>query len=481
MKNNINDIVTSELIARVNNVKYKQEYGEVGESIKITTSGNSTIFATDYAIDKVIYVTVNGVALIEGKHYDVTSDYTISISNEGSPIKNNPGLTTNILVGYNYKNRKSLTDSIVKVPPVLNSFYIDKYSGKDGKILFDFSIEANDGKNIFWSLLKDGSQDPLYTGTTLVTNNSNVSDGLGGTTELSYYVSVDEYEENEGRSTNFTLLAIYDLSDDGSKLDEQILSTVTYSYEQTAPLSGSLESLPATITTTDSTDIIVTYNINTPEGSPSIFDWKVTRSFNSGAETIVKSGNQASANLSGTYVETVSASEGDNSNIRYSLKVLAINDPAFLTIANDVTNISVATASQLSFAGYLDAAIMSYQNPVDSSWIKIGDLGTDQDRLEYTSRVPREIFTKDVDTSYLSVQKFISAPVNTFGDTVDLVYFVIEVPTAWGPIEFFQDLGKIDGTSFNTINLQNGYTAYLYKQAPSSVVAPSDYYIKSEI
>lgn len=481
MENNINDIIASELIVRVNNVKYKQEYGEVGTSSSITTAGNSTIFTTEYSIDRIIYLTVNGVALIEGKHYNVTSDYTISISNEGSPIKTLPGLTTNILVGYNYKNRKSLTDSIVKVPPVLQSFYMDKYSGKDGKLIFDFAIDANDGDNIFWSLLKDGSSDPLFTGTTLVTNNGFVDDGLGGFKELSYYVSVDEYEANQGRSTNFTLLIVYDLSNDGSKLDEQILSTVSYEYVYTLPLTGSLTSSPETITTTDNTDIVVSYSIDTPAGSPSIFEWRVTRSFNGGAETIVKSGNQSSNNLIGNYVENVTASDGDQSNIRYELKVLAVDDAAFTTIANDVTNISVAVASQLAYAGYLDAALMSYLDPTDNVWKKIGDLGTSEDKITYDTRVPREIFTQDVDTSYLSLQKFISAPVNTFGDTVDLVYFVIEVPTAWGPIEFYQDLGKIDGTSFNTIDLQNGYTAYLYKQAPSSVAAPSDYYIKSAI
>ena len=68
---------------------------------------------------------------------------------------------------------------------------------------------------------------------------------------------------------------------------------------------------------------------------------------------------------------------------------------------------------------------------------------------------------------------------NTFGGTVTSVYFVIELPDAWGPVAFWNSVGVINTTAFNTISLGNGYTAYLYNAGPSSVTTPSDYYLKS--
>jgi hypothetical protein len=101
-------------------------------------------------------------------------------------------------------------------------------------------------------------------------------------------------------------------------------------------------------------------------------------------------------------------------------------------------------------------------------------LGTARDAVEYTNRVPRAIFTKDVPKSFLTSQAFISASVNTFVGTVSAVYFVIELPDSWGPVSFLQTLGLVNPTAFNKISLGNGYTAYLY-QVASSVSTPSDY------
>jgi hypothetical protein len=49
-----------------------------------------------------------------------------------------------------------------------------------------------------------------------------------------------------------------------------------------------------------------------------------------------------------------------------------------------------------------------------------------------------------------------SAP-NTFEGTVAAVYFVIELPDAWGPVNFYQTLGLVNA-AFNKISLGNGYS-----------------------
>jgi hypothetical protein len=119
-------------------------------------------------------------------------------------------------------------------------------------------------------------------------------------------------------------------------------------------------------------------------------------------------------------------------------------------------------AALFAKAGYLDASIMSFVDVFDNVRKKIGSLEYRKDAVEYANRVPREIFTKDVAKSYLTSFEFISA--NTFEGTVAAVYFVIELPDAWGPVNFYQTLGLVNASAFK-ISLGNGYTTYLYNIA----------------
>lgn len=477
----INNIISSELIVRTNNVKLRQEYGTVGTSAKITEEGNSTLFTTDFEIEKVIYVTLNGINLIEGKHYFVDSSNVIKISNDGSPIKNNPGLTSNILVAYHYKNNRAVSANIVKVAPIIETFYINTYSGKNGKILFDFIINPRDGKNIFWSILKDGNEKPLFSGTALQTENGTIVAEDNSIVELAHFISETEYLARQGENIPFTFVVIYDLSEDGSSLDEKIMDSVKYHVDEAADITGNISITPELVNTAGSQDVSGSYSINgLMEGTPSIFDWKITKSVNEGPEQLIRSGNQVS-DLSGTFAEIIAPEAGEEGNIRYYLSVLEQGDADYRILSNDKVIVSVPVSIDEARAGYLDAAIMSYIDPIDNVRKKIGSLGTQQDLIEYNERVPREIFTKTVTKSYLDTEAFISASVNTFDSSVDVVYFVIEIPDAWGPITFYQTLGSIDISAFNKISLGNGYTAYLYKDAPSTVDNPSDYYIKRTV
>jgi hypothetical protein len=102
-------------------------------------------------------------------------------------------------------------------------------------------------------------------------------------------------------------------------------------------------------------------------------------------------------------------------------------------ISNDKVTVAVPAAALFAKAGYLDASIMSFVDVFDNVRKKIGSLGTARDAVEYANRVPREIFTKDVAKSYLTSFNYISS-VNTFEGTVAAVYFVIELPDAWGQL-----------------------------------------------
>lgn len=474
----IYNIIDRELIFRTNNVQSKNEFGEVGISANITIDGTNTIFTTEYIIDSVNYVTVNGLNLIEGVHYSVTGKNTISIGNNGSPLKKNPSLTNTILVNYNNKGKAT---SSVKTPPILDYFTISPNQGQTNEIVMNFSISAYDGKNIYWSILKDGDSTPLFSGDSLKSSDG-YSTTNGTSTKLSYFVSAAEYSKKQNQELTFTFVVIYDLSDDGSRLNEKIINSAKYKVLKAGEVTGSLSVSPSSISTVVKNYVYsVIYNINNVQDYPQVFDWVITKSTDNGITyTTVKSGNQSSADLSGTHPVTITTVAGQNVSTRYYLKIKKQGETAFSTIANDLLTISVPAAILVAHAGYLDAALMSYVDPADDTRKKIGSTGTPKDLAVYKERVPSTIFTKDIGRDYLTSGDFIAAYVETFGGTVNSVYFVIEVPDTWGPISFWNSIGIVNSTFFNTISLGNGYTAYLYKAGPSSVTTPSDYYLKEK-
>jgi hypothetical protein len=472
----IYNIIDSELILRTNNHRLRQEFGEVGTSPSISAEGTSTIFTTKAVIREINFITVNGLVLTEGVHYILGADKgTVKISNSGAPVRKNPSLTTTILVSYYAGPLKA---NVVRIPPVVNLFTLNKYSGKNTELIFNFSITANGGRNIFWSILRDGSNTPLYSGNSLQTVNGVSTIGNVSTT-LNHFITEQDFLKKEGQDIPFTLVVVYDLTDDGSRLDEKILNTAVYKVSSQQSVTGYLTALPEVINSVNTSNTIgVTYNINAGTDFVGLFDWVIYKSIGGAALVPVRQGNQASPILAGTYTENVASKEGDSYDIRYSLGIKESGASIYTIVANDRVVISVPVATLIARAGYLDAAIMSYVDGLDGVRKKLGSLGTARDAVEYTNRVPRAIFTKDVPKSFLTSQAFISASVNTFVGTVSAVYFVIELPDSWGPVSFYQTLGLVNPTAFNKISLGNGYTAYLYQVAPSSVSTPSDYYLK---
>ena len=472
----IHDIIDSELIVRTSNVRLTQEYGEVGISNNITSEGTTTIFTTSFIITGINYVTVNGVTLVEGKHFYVLAPNSIRISNSGSPVRRNPSLQTTILVSYFAGDPVGL---VTKLPPTISMFTVSPTSGRNGALTFNFNIVPYDGKNIYWSILKDGSSVPLFSGNSLFTT-AGISISGGAPTTLVHYITEEEYLERNGDDIPFTLVVVYDLSEDGSHLNEKILADASYHVDTAEKLTGGLTSTPEFIISINpANEVVVSYSINKPVSYPTLFDWAVFRSFNNGPETVVKQGNQSSTELVGTYTEEVASAAGQSAEIRYFLKVKEAGQADYTTLANDKTTIAVPSVPLDAFAGYLDAAVMSYVDPIDGQRKKIGSLGTSQDRVEYYARVPQAILTLVVPKTSLEDNLYMDPGVYNPAGTIASVYFVIEAPDNWGPFDFYQALGLINMSAFNRISLGNGYTAYLYNLAPSPVSSPARYYLKS--
>jgi hypothetical protein len=209
---------------------------------------------------------------------------------------------------------------------------------------------------------------------------------------LNHFIT-EHFLTKEGQDIPFTLVVVYDLTEDGSRLDEKILNTAVYKVSNQQAVTGFLTATPAAISTISAYNTIgVSYTINSGPDDLGLFDWTITKSI-SGAAQVVRQGNQASTLLSGTYSE-IATKEGDSFDIRYSLNIKENNATTYTMISNDKVTVAVPAAA-LFKAGYLDASIMSFVDVFDNVRKK-GSLGTARDAVEYANRVPREIFTKDV-------------------------------------------------------------------------------------
>ena len=468
----IHNIISSELVVRTNNINLRQEFGEVGHSVQIRNENVTTIFTTEFSIKQVVFLTVNGVNLIEGVHFFVDSEFEIHISNNGDPLKDFIGQSVNILVSYMHTGRRFRLQTSA-FPPVITTFYLNKTSGVDEKIIFDFSIEQRDGKNIYWSILKDGGETPLFSGSALATNNGHIVDSSGNLVELAYYVTNPEYLSRIGDDITFTLVVIYDLTEDGTKLDEKLLKDAKYRLIDIAPTVGNITTLPAFIDAAGDHIISIDYTITNPSGN--FYEWEVTRSFNGGPTSVISSGSSAS-NTSEHLTENIVASSGDNDSYRYYLRAKFGGNPDFVTLSNDRTTVIVPQPQQIGRAGYVDEAIFNYQDG-SSTWRQIGYSGGPQDIVEYNNRIPQQIFTLDIQHSMLGSGVIVEAPVYTSGGARK-VHFVLEVPETWGPIKFLSSVdAEIDIAAFNIINLGNGFVAYIYAAMSSSVSNPSKYKI----
>jgi hypothetical protein len=101
---------------------------------------------------------------------------------------------------------------------------------------------------------------------------------------------------------------VYDLTEDGSRLDEKILNTAVYKVSNQA-VTGFLAT-PAAISTISAYNTIgVSYTINSGPDDLGLFDWTITKSISGAAPTVVRQGNQSTL-LSGTYSEIVATKKG---------------------------------------------------------------------------------------------------------------------------------------------------------------------------
>jgi hypothetical protein len=135
---------------------------------------------------------------------------------------------------------------------------------------------------------------------------------------------------------------VYDLTEDGSRLDEKILNTAVYKVSNQQAVTGFLTATPAAISTISAYNTRSVYTINSGPDDLGLFDWTITKSISGAVSTVVRQGNQASTLLSGTYSEIVATKEGDSFDIRYSLNIKENNATTYTMISNDKVTVAAS-------------------------------------------------------------------------------------------------------------------------------------------
>jgi hypothetical protein len=87
----------------------------------------------------------------------------------------------------------------------------------------------------------------LFSGNSLQTVNG-VSTVGNVSTMLNHFITEQDFLTKEGQYS-FTLVVVYDLTEDGSRLDEKILNTAVYKVSNQQAVTGFLTATPAAIST----------------------------------------------------------------------------------------------------------------------------------------------------------------------------------------------------------------------------------------
>ena len=435
-KQKIRDIIDRELIIRTNNVNYTQEYGVAGENANIYVERGKTIFLTSLGIHEISFVTVNGVTQALGRDYEVLDAFRIRFN--GVVMD---GRT--VVIGYFYDKIRS---SEVEFPPVLTFFTSDNTEGKDGIIRFFFNILPNSGRNIYWSIHKDGEDVPAKntSGEELTGTSLNVL-GVDGAKAIEYEITYQEYLDRPGQTVPFTLIVVYDLSEDPGA-DEKLMGTVTYAIDGVTGSVLSINIEPSGTITTPKTDkdFEVTYNIDLGSFVP--MTWELIGPYG----TILDSGDDTDLPADRTLPVMHSFTYGDPS-LTYTLKVI---ENGGTLVKTDVISVNIPVPVMDAQMGWYCLEKLPAGN----------DFNSEISRDEFIARATGQVADpSDVAFDYFTDKNFSKPAIGSISNanlleispkvTSDLaeegswsnMVFIAKIPTEWGMVQIQNTGGSAIG------------------------------------
>jgi hypothetical protein len=126
---------------------------------------------------------------------------------------------------------------------VVNSFTLNKYAGKNTELILTSALLLTEVR-IFSGPYLEKEAKLLFSGNSLQTVNG-VSTVGNVSTMLNHFITEQDFTK---KVRIFFLHWLYDLTEDGSRLDEKILNTAVYKVSQQA-VTGFLTATPAAIST----------------------------------------------------------------------------------------------------------------------------------------------------------------------------------------------------------------------------------------
>ncbi|MCK5788362.1 MAG: hypothetical protein KAH32_05160 [Chlamydiia bacterium] len=335
----IRDIINRELIARTTQINNRHEYGIVGVDANIFLHQNKTAFRTDYQIDKISYVTINGVTQVLGRDYTQIDKFTIKFK---GIILNDK--TVNVV--YFFKPLQNVYES--KVPPVLMFFSASPAGGKDERIKFSFKYKGNDAKNIYWAIHKDGEAVPTLnslghplTGTG---HDVEVIDSIAPNGALvDSVITYSEAISRPGDVIPYTLIIVYDLTETGPD-DEKLVGTVTYTVDTVSDAVLNIDITPSAPYTVPGVVVDYTIEYTVTRGSYIIDRWDlVDRNGN-----ILDSGDDTNLPDGETVIVTRTYQVHDSSEPFY----LKVAQNSTILTATDKINVAIPVPSEDAHFGW---------------------------------------------------------------------------------------------------------------------------------
>lgn len=447
-KQNINNIIKSELVAKTNNARIRHEYGDLDDPNVTLDDSGRIVFTTQYEIEKIIFVTERGIVQIEGIHYEVVDNHTIRFA-AGSTNKN---VVPFVLVAYEF-NKSSFIN--LEVIPVIEFFDITPFSGADNILYFSFSIRGNSGKDIVWSILKDGGSTPIVSGDTL-TSNKDV------TTNISYTEAIDR----QGETIPFTLIVTYNT--ESTNKNEKLLATASYKLNALVPMTGTVRTSPSSTNIAGEHPYKVYYTIYNP-GNTSIYKWSLDKILPNGQTINMVPGSgdngingDQSDVPTGFLQESYTSAAGEKTTITYRLSIMENNSGSWQTMPDAYFKVNVPAPTSTGASGYIGVDIMQ----------PLGDAITDpllspQDQYSrYITRIAgNEALLSQQITSINSVTPVDVDPIPSATlNTAEPVYLVISLDSILAPngITILSSLGSNINALYSELLGPNGEKVYIY-------------------
>lgn len=447
-KSNINDIVKSELVARTNNARLRQEYGEYSVHSNVGTVDGHLEFKTTYKIISVLYVTINGVTQTINRDYSVIGDRIIRFETAVGDRYTNPL----VLVGYQYDKLYDLGN----VRPTITQFYITPSSGQNGRIDFVFEIEKSAGLNIYWSILRDGDADPLYSGDALS------SAGL----DLHDDITEHDLLSRAGEKVPYTLVVVYDMPiGNALVMDEKLMASASYSIDELTMITGSVDISPSGTSIAESGTYQVTALLMVPQGSVPVFNWKLTSHIN--GNTVVIANNNQTNIIIPPEVVNYTSSPGQYESDVYTLWVQDMAMGDWRQLGTDRFSINVPSIQVYGRGGFMPASIYN-----------LGGVPIGADAALYLSRREDNMFknTDPISKQNIDNVEPLSIMPNFDDYPLEGIYMIIELPISLsgnidGIFKFYNNKVLMESYTYAKLDIAVDTVAYIF----SAVYSPFNY------